>query len=165
MWLVWAWSSGISALPQQMLQTLQHLPIPNKNVLTDNKILAMVSKWAEPKEELAQYLTSDKDVEHEEDNSPAVTVSEADCSQRLVEEDQEKMEEGLRVTVSEADCTMQSEREGEGADVLADLSPEDGKAPDSGERDEESSCEAEAREVDKDAIGDPVFLDCCSPCS
>ena len=140
-------------MPLQILQTLQHLPIPNKNVLTDNKILPVVSKWAEPKEEPVQCALSDKDTEQEEDSPAVVTVSEADCSQRLVEEDHEKLEEGLQVTVSEADCTIHSEREGEGADTLADLSPEGRKVADAEERDEGSSCEAEAREVDKDATG------------
>ena len=135
------------------MQTLQHLPIPNKNVLTDNKILPIVSKWAEPQEEPIQCALSDKDTEQEEDSPAVVTVSEADCSQRLVEEDQERLEEGLQVTVSEADCTVHGEREGEGADALTDLSPESGKVPDSEERVEGSSCEAEAREVDKDATG------------
>ena len=113
----------------------------------------MVSKWAEPKVEPAQCVMSDKDTEQEEDSPAVVTVSEADCSQRP-EEDQERLEEGLQVTVSEADCTVHSEREGEGADALAELSPEGGKVPDSEERDEGSSCEAEAREVDKDANGE-----------
>lgn len=33
----------------QILQSLKNLPIPNKNLLTDNKVLQVVQKWAETK--------------------------------------------------------------------------------------------------------------------
>ena len=50
--LLWSWmvdldDSAHSVLPMRILETLEHLPVMNRNILKDSKVLAQVTRWSE----------------------------------------------------------------------------------------------------------------------
>ena len=53
--LIWSWMADCPDkdfnLQREILETLQALPISNKTILKDSKILAMVEKWSTKSEE------------------------------------------------------------------------------------------------------------------
>ncbi|XP_019853842.1 PREDICTED: histone-lysine N-methyltransferase SETD2-like isoform X2 [Amphimedon queenslandica] len=74
--LLWSWMVEVTdqqtseALDAkiQILLTLQSLPVPNRNVLKDNKIWQLVQKWSEPS------------IPSNSHNQDSVVIREADCS-------------------------------------------------------------------------------------
>ena len=90
--LLWSWMVDIgdvggNELATSIMDVLRHLPIPNKNVLDDSKVMAMVRKWsqlpAKPAAASTSRLLNNKHSSGE--NGCLATVGEASNSENLSE--------------------------------------------------------------------------------
>jgi histone-lysine N-methyltransferase SETD2 len=139
---------------------LDRLPIPNKNILTDTKILQSVNKWAESTN-LTPLLLNDNDNDNVLNDQESVVISEADCSNQEQEaavaevtagsetiphnDDGQPKEDSNIVTASDGNNITA----GDDSNII--MSGGDTKTSDHIGRDhvEDSSSEAEPRESDK----------------
>jgi hypothetical protein len=166
--LMWSWMVELSdqhlseALQTkiEILLALDRLPIPNKNILTDTKILQSVNKWAESTN-LTPLLLNDNDNDNVLNDQESVVISEADCSNQEQEaavaevtagsetiphnDDGQPKEDSNIVTASDGNNITA----GDDSNII--MSGGDTKTSDHIGRDhvEDSSSEAEPRESDK----------------
>lgn len=76
--LIWSWmmdSSTRTELRIEIMQTLAKLPIPNKTMLQDSKVLNVIEKWSSR----AGNLTDSKDSSPEEDSDKG---KDSDCAEK-----------------------------------------------------------------------------------
>uniref|UniRef100_A0A224Z0L9 [histone H3]-lysine(36) N-trimethyltransferase n=1 Tax=Rhipicephalus zambeziensis TaxID=60191 RepID=A0A224Z0L9_9ACAR len=78
--LLWSWMADIPdnelALKAEILTVLRQLPIPNKTMVKDSKVMSVVHRWASQLAE--QGITKDSDIPPPPDKQAKVTSEEAD---------------------------------------------------------------------------------------
>ncbi|XP_075721254.1 uncharacterized protein LOC119165735 isoform X3 [Rhipicephalus microplus] len=78
--LLWSWMADIPdnelALKAEILTVLRQLPIPNKTMVKDSKVMSVVHRWASQLAE--QGITKDSDIAPPPDKRAKVTSEEAD---------------------------------------------------------------------------------------